>query len=397
MSENKEDLQQRDFNKIIKDFIKDILNTFPELEENLNEHLKNIINDPNSESESLNIVKDFCIKVFPEKFFDILYQNDDIFSDDNPLFFLPGIDFNELWKENVSDKTRETIWKYLQLILFTVVSDISDTSSFGNTAKLFEAINEDELKTKLEKTISSLQECFDVSGETDFNNSGINLEDIPDAEKLHQHVNSMLDGKLGNLAKEIAEETAEELDIDMENGSSVNDIFKTLFKNPNKLMGLVQKVGGKLDEKIKSGDLKESELLAEAGEMVKRMKDMPGMENLQSMLGKMGKGGGKVDMNAMQAHLDRNMRLAKQKERMKNKATTKNNEQETFIDPKAVEDANKMAMELLQQEGLLGKNNVENLVFSTGEKYNQSARQQQATGQSGKKKRGKKKRKGGVK
>ena len=165
-----------------------------------------------------------------------------------------------------------------------MVSDISDTSSFGNTAKLFEAINEEELKTKLEKTISSLQECFDVSGETDFNNSGINLEDIPDAEKLHEHVNSMLDGKLGNLAKEIAEETAEELDIDMEDGSSVNDIFKTLFKNPNKLMGLVQKVGGKLDEKIKSGDLKESELLAEAGEMVKRMKDMPGMENLQSML-----------------------------------------------------------------------------------------------------------------
>ena len=58
MSENNGDLQ-RDFNKIIKDFIKDILNTFPELEENLNEHLKNIINDPDSESESLNIVKDF--------------------------------------------------------------------------------------------------------------------------------------------------------------------------------------------------------------------------------------------------------------------------------------------------------------------------------------------------
>ena len=111
----------------------------------------------------------------------------------------------------------------------------------------------------------------------------------------------------------------------------------------------------------------------------------------------MGKGGGKVDMNAMQAHLDRNMRLAKQKERMQNKANTKNYKQETFIDPKAVEDANKMAMELLQQEGLLGKNNIENLVFSTGEKYNQSARQQQTTEQSGKKKRGKKKRKGGVK
>ena len=142
MSENNEDLQQRDFSNIIKDFIKDILITFPELQKNLNEHLMNIINEEETESESLNIVKDFCVKVFPEKFFDILYQNKELFSNDSPLFFLPGIDFNELWKEDISDKTRETIWKYLQLILFTVVSDISDTSSFGNTAKLFEAIND---------------------------------------------------------------------------------------------------------------------------------------------------------------------------------------------------------------------------------------------------------------
>ena len=122
---------------------------------------------------------------------------------------------------------------------------------------------------------------------------------------------------------------------------------------------------------------------------------MPGMENLQNMLGKMGKGGGKVDISSMQSNIERNMRLAKQKERMKNKANNKCNENKMVIDAEAIEAANKMAMELLQQEDLLNNNKSnENLVFSTGEKYEQSTRQQAPT-QSAKKKRGKKNRKSG--
>jgi len=41
------------------------------------------------------------------------------------------------------------------------------------------------------------------------------------------------------------------------------------------------------------------------------------MENIQGMLNKMGGGGNKkVNTSAMQAHLERNLKLAKQKERM---------------------------------------------------------------------------------
>ena len=56
----------------------------------------------------------------------------------------------------------------------------------------------------------------------------------------------MLEGKLGKLAKEIAEETASELDIDMTAAAaSGGDVFKKLFKNPTKLLGLIKKVGRK--------------------------------------------------------------------------------------------------------------------------------------------------------
>ena len=269
------------------------------------------------------------------------------------------------------------------MILFTTVSDISNGESFGDTAKLFEAIDEDEFRAKLEETINKMQGMFEENNANDNINGeekqspGINLEDLPDPNTIHEHVAGMMNGKLGNLAREIAEETALDLNMDMENASSINDVFQKLFKNPTKLMGLVKNIGGKLDEKIKSGDIKESELLAEATDIVNKIKDMPGMGNLQSMLGKMGMGGGKLNTAAMQSHLNRNMKMAKQKERMRTKVDEKQNTN-TMIDPevlKAKQVASvKAAEELLKSEGY-DANGIEKLVFRTGEKCEKSIKQ----------------------
>ena len=132
----------------------------------------------------------------------------------------------------------------------------------------------------------------------------------------------MLDGKLGQLAREIAEETAANLNMDFDGATDMKDVFQKLVKNPTKLMGLVKTVGDKLDSKIKSGDLKETELIAEATEMMNKMKNMPGMDNIQAMLSKMGMGGfgGKVNTGAMEANLNQKMKMAKTKERIRAKA-----------------------------------------------------------------------------
>jgi hypothetical protein len=104
----------------------------------------------------------------------------------------------------------------------------------------------------------------------------------------------------------------------------MKDVFNKLVKNPSKLMGLVKNVGEKLDTRIKSGEIKESELIAEATEIMNKMKNMPGMDGIQAMLSKMGMGGlgkgGKVNYGAMEAELNKKMRTAKMKERMKAKA-----------------------------------------------------------------------------
>ena len=354
----------RDFKKIVLDFLNDILKTYPELRETLNDDLKEILDNENDE-ESVKRVYEYCETLYPKRFFDILYQNEEMFEDKEiRTDFLPGIEFKYLWKQDISDKTRHTLWKYLQLILFTVVSSLSHEESFGDTAKLFEAINQDEFKEKLEETMKNMKDMF--NGDKKCGNDKPS-QNMPDPEELHEHVNGMLNGKLGKLAKDIAEETAKDLDIDMADGGSVDSVFKNLFNQPTKLMSLVKNVGSKLDERMKSGDIKESELLQEASEMMEKMKSMPGMGNLQQMFGKMGMGGmgaagGKMDMNAMRNNISKNMKVAKQRERMKEKLDQRRA-------AAAAQTRTPQTSTAQTSTAQTSSGEVERTVFRTGEKY----------------------------
>jgi hypothetical protein len=338
-----------EFSKVIKDFISDIKTTFPEYQPFIAKWWKESdtfshIPDPiereaelkKAQENCTKFVFKFCLKKYPPRFFDILYQNNDIFKEDTEVDteFLPFVHFKNLWECDISDKTRETIWKYLQLILFSVVGSLNDKSAFGDTAKLFESMDEDEFKGKLEETLDQMKDVFgNLGGEggeggeagVGGGEGGRNFP-RPNAENIQEHINGMLGGKLGKLAQEIAEETAKEFDIDM-NAETVDTktIFQNLVKDPTKLMGLVKTVGSKLDVKMKSGEIKESELMQEASELLQKMKTMPGMGDIQSMLGKMGLGGRntKVNMSGMEAKLNENIKMAKMKERMRDNVEAK--------------------------------------------------------------------------
>jgi len=391
-----------EFPKIIKDFVGDIKTTFPEFGPLIskwwkNESFFNYIEDEKernttyekAESLSVEFLFKFCQKKYPPRFFDILYQNEDMFKNEDSSAdteFLPHIHFKNLWNFEISDKTRETIWKYLQLILFSVIGSLENRDAFGESAKLFEAINEDDFKGKLEETLSKMQELFNFSEETsdkpsysenenekNSENMDENFSNIPNANDIHEHINGMLDGKLGSLAKEIAEETAANLNMDMENVTDMKDVFNKLIKNPTKLMGLVKNVGDKLDSRIKSGEIKESELIAEATEIMNKMKNMPGMGDIQSMLSKMGMGGkgGKVNTNAMEAQLNKNMKAAQLKEKIRAKAEAnriqkEQKEKEFQAQLSNPQNNNKQAPALTDEQIIS--------IFSTGEKVERTPR-----------------------
>ena len=278
-----------EFSKILNDFIKDLYTTFPEYIPFIEkwrkpaysfEYIQNLeertLAIEKSNKTSDEYIFQFCSKKYPPRFFDFLYKNEDMFKEDSEIDteFLPHVYFKSLWQCDITEQTRETMWKYLQLILFTITGMVKP--DFNNVH-----VNEDEFKEKLEETLRQIQEYFQIKSSV-ASSSDVEMDD---------NIAGLFGGKLGNLAKEIAEETAGDLNLDMENVTDMNDVFQKLFKNPGKLMGLVKNVSDRLDVKLKEGDINEKELMSEVGDLMSKMKHMPGMDNLHSMLGKMGMSG----------------------------------------------------------------------------------------------------------
>ena len=358
----------KDLGKILKEFIVDLNNTFKDkLEENLTPELNIILNtDPRvlidlsdqlieniEDTEikqfylSVKIVDDYIKLLYPKHFFNILYQNISIFTDlSENTFFLPNIEFKELFYDTTSITTQETIWKYLQSILFNSINSLDSVENFGDTAKLFEAIDSDNFKSKLENVVKDINNmfntCRDISNNGEFdeisenfqtmfnnfntdisNTDNSNNNEIPNADKLHEHINKLINGKIGTIAKELAEQTVKDLEID-ENNTNPDEIFKKLIKNPAQLMGIVKNIGNKLDEKMKDGTIDQSELLKEATDIFHNMKSMPGMGNIEKLMKSMNLGGmmpsgTKFNANKFEKVMEDNLKKAKTKERMQEK------------------------------------------------------------------------------
>ena len=362
--------------------------------------------------ESINNIYEYCKRTFAVRSIDILYQNEDIFlnksnvkvDDENPqtinTMFFPDIEFSELYYDDTSDKTKQTLWKYLQLILFNIITTIDDISFFGDSLELLKIIDGDKFSSKIQSTIEELSKLFsfkekseanaDTNAETNaetntetnaetntetnaetndepdlkkmfdspnspfsmftdilndlsgnFNNTNENKEssnnndyNIPDKEELFSHINKLINGKIGSLAKEIAEETTKDMDFDSENITDVNDVLKGFMKNPTKLLGLISNISNKINSKMKDGSLKESELLEEATNIFKNMKNMPGMGNFNDIFKSMNLDqfmpkGGKINPTAFQNMMEQNVKMSKMKERMKKKAENKGEREDT--------------------------------------------------------------------
>ena len=350
---------------------------------------------------SINNIYEYCKRTFAVRSIDILYQNEDIFlnkpnvkvNEENPqiinTMFLPDIEFSNLYYDDTSDKTKQTLWKYLQLILFNIITTIDDIAFFGDSLELLKIIDGDKFSSKIQDTIEELSKMFsfkeendatndtsnDTSNETsndtnipdfakmfdgsanqfnmfatmlnDMSGNSNNAEyNIPDKEELFSHINKLINGKIGSLAKEIAEETTKDMDLDTDNISDVNDVLKGFMKNPTKLLGLIGKISNKINSKMKDGSLKESELLEEATNIFKNMKDMPGMGNFNDIIKSMNLDqfmpkGGKINPSAFQNMMEQNVKMSKMKERMKKKAESKGETNKTNVSYRENYDSNK--------------------------------------------------------
>ena len=387
------------FPSIMMDFVEDLNHTFPEYKSSW------WIYSKDTTPAGWVDLYHYCLKVYPERFFDILYQNDELFAQDSThnTFFLPNVDFRKLFlTEGVSESTKSSLWKYLQLILFTIVGGVKDKGQFGDAENLFKGANDEELQSKIAEAVQGLGEFFQSIGSDDntendedafsgfehinskeaqeamsdlftkmeqtmneamdesTNNEtqneqtheGTNTKDstngasssssssqMPNADDLHSHLQGLFDGKIGSLAEELMEELGGDIkdtfgiDPDDENENvGPMDILKKLMRNPDKMMKIVKKVQGKFQEKMSSGDLSQEDLMKEAGDMLRKMKEMGGSskqmhEMFQNIAKNMGGMNGGKNMRMDTAKLDRMMKSQETRERMLAKLEKKREEE----------------------------------------------------------------------
>ena len=255
------------FLTIYNDLKKDLILTFPELTDTLNQ-----LGD--------DTVYEYCLSVFPNHFFDILYEKMSLF--DDTVYLLPNIDFSLLMKdEKLSDKSRNTLWKYLQLILFYVVEK---NNPMENSAH-----------EKMEETMEHMKNMFQ---QNDLSNTIHSMF----GDLSNNPMDKMMNGKIGEIAKEIAQETSNDF-------GNPEDFMNSIMKDPSKMMGLVKNVGSKLEGKLKNSDLKEEDMMKEASDIMNQMKDMPGLNDMMK----------NIDMKGMMNKMEQVQKQNDTKERMRKK------------------------------------------------------------------------------
>ena len=309
--------------KILQDFVADLSTTFPEKKDLWGkwEHI---------EAEENTHLMEYFSTVYPERFFDILYQNEEVFN--NPEIntcFLPEVSFAELFHSNISENTKKTIWKYLQLILFQVIENVKSKGEFGESANLFQGIDEQELKSKMHETLEGLKSFFqqtttEEEGEQGEQGGGdekqgegepstgtrLPFEEMfknMDSENMQEHLKKLMGGKIGGLVQELVEEMKDEFkDFEQELGSmdgtpDIQDVMKKMMKNPVKLMSIMKKMTDKVKTKMQEGN-NQQEFMDETANL---FKEMGGKDGIMKMFEDMRKGmpnGGKnmkINMNAL--------------------------------------------------------------------------------------------------
>lgn len=292
------------------------------------------------QKQEMQYVFEYCLTVFPERFFDILYKNEELFKSENTMNtqFLPGVEFKALFHcEGISENTGSVMWNYLQLILFTILGSVQDKKRFGETGNIFDGIDESDLFAKLSDTMNNMSSFFQNMGEgdegesqNDTNNESTKTEGtpvddsnrqeiplppqtgptgtgMPNIKDIHEHLKGLFDGKIGALAKELAEDITGDfssiLGEDAKDIKSTQDVIKQLMQNPAKISQLIKTIGDKLKTKLSSGEVSQEELMKEATELLGKMKDMGGgMDQFKDLFKNMGvpmPKNAKIDVNAL--------------------------------------------------------------------------------------------------
>ena len=256
------EVEQKLFN-LFSDFIRDLSKVFPEIKSSLYRNYEDCLNDDGNK----------CLKDYPkiERFLELIGDYEKYIVDKNLEFFdlevefLEEIYFNRLWEKNISNKTRESIWKYLQT--FQLISINLKSSEALNAVLDGEKVNKSTVKDlkKMQKLSEEVQNKSNANeGETE----------------LDQMLGGLMDSGIGEIAKEVAENLDVESMFGNVNENSNPMDLMTQLMNPEKMGAIFNNINTVMEEKMSSGELSQEGLKKEAEGMMGQMGENPMFKNM---------------------------------------------------------------------------------------------------------------------
>jgi hypothetical protein len=260
------------FNSTLNDFIGNLKRCFPEDTKEL--LLITMMQDTRPLQQFMKCVLNNTDKI----------SNKDRTLFESPFMFTSDFDLSNLVQKSNSGNNTDAIWKFLQTLTLIGTTVRSKSANLEDFFQQFENNNfmngqdgiQEQMMNIVQKLMEENQEIdieeldgSDSDNENDTENTG--GENTGDQTAENEYENMFKDTKIGNLAKEIAE------DIDMSafdmsdmQSPDVSAVMQKLVGGGG-LKNLVQTVADKLKKKMASGDVNQEELIGEVHEMMEKM------------------------------------------------------------------------------------------------------------------------------
>lgn len=268
--------------KLFKSLIRDVIKVFPEYEKRLIKYYSSTLESEDNDEPKL---KEFLENI--EEITDNIIEKDiNVFNNDPVL--LQNVSFKLIWNSDISDNTKNSLWKYLQSFCIINIQNKSGKDKIQEVLKKIES-NE---KVKDKETVKNMKKIQKLNESFDINEIKEVLENNPETvEKGMDEMDQMFANTgIGKLAKEITED----LDIEnmVNNGGGIQDLF-----SGGNMANIMQTISSKMEDN--KDTLNSDDLMKEATNICGSMQGNPLFSSLMGgMTGDlMGAFGGNVENN----------------------------------------------------------------------------------------------------
>ena len=257
---------------IFGSFIRDLSKTYPEIKNCLYRNYEDCLLNEDKKLNEFPKLKKFLEKVHENE---ALITKKDVSLFEKDIDFLEEISFEKLWSKNISEKTRETIWKYFQT--FTII-----TINLKSNEQLQEALQSIDLKKEDIKDKQTAKDLKKLKGLAEEVQKEIPKDD--DEGGLDEMLGGLMDSNIGSIAKEVAESMdVEKMFGSMDKNANPMEVMAQMMQ-PDKMGSIFQNINSVMTQKMESGELTEDSLKSEAEGMYGKMSDNPMFNGLMQQM-----------------------------------------------------------------------------------------------------------------